>query len=79
MRKVGMAYSKSSKDGIFFTGKNDRVRVCKDVGFNIIELNLSRAIKTMAQANDSPGTGRWSIAGKIPSIPGIHSQPSEFK
>ena len=37
MREVGMAYSKSINDGIFVTGEIGMVRVCKDVGLNIIE------------------------------------------
>ena len=37
MREVGMAYSKSSKDGILFTGEIDRVGVYKGVRLNIIE------------------------------------------
>ena len=38
MREVGMAYSKSSKDGTYlFMGEIGRVRDCKDIGLNIVE------------------------------------------
>ena len=37
MREVGMAYSKSDKDGILFRGEIGRVRVCKDDGLNVTE------------------------------------------
>ena len=37
MEEMGVAYTKSSKDCILFTGEIGSVRVCKNIGLNVIE------------------------------------------